>query len=151
MGAWAHGRMGAWAHRRLGAWSVRRIPRAARASGDLVGRARGSGEGMRIDDGTDPAWGGSGDSGLDQGAEEVGQAADDRTAGSVDDPAGTPKIEWGADEERGGVESDLDGPPNLDPEPAATAPRVTSLDPGDDGGAYSAPGLDEGAGTPTDL
>ena len=67
------------------------------------------------------------------------------------DPADRPKLEWGEDEERGGVEEDPNGPPNFDPEPDPTPPRLTSVDPGDDGGAYSPSEFSDGEGTPTDL
>jgi len=50
------------------------------------------------------------------------------------------KLQWGADEERYGHDS-VDGPPDLDPEPSPDPARLSGLDAGDDGGAYSAPGL----------
>jgi len=105
---------------------------------------------MTIDDGTDPLWGGNRDNEFDPGAEGEVQAGEDPSARGLPDPDEGAKLEWGEDEERGGRETDADDLPNFDPEPDATPPRLTSVDPGDRGGAYSDPGFSEGKGLPTD-
>jgi hypothetical protein len=89
---------------------------------------------MRIDDGTDPAWGGGyGDDGLSRDGESAARAADERTAGSVEDPMGAPKIEWGVDGEAGGVDGDSGGVADFGPAPGdGSSDHVTGS--GDDGG-----------------